>query len=81
MESRFTLHPFGPLQGYLAHKKQRPPKTLQQEYAQGPTVVLRERKFLMSELPLYRDRETLRDLAVTKVMPLHSPLASENGST
>ena len=29
------------IQGYLAHKKQRPPRTLQQEYAQGPMVVLR----------------------------------------
>ena len=25
-----------PVQGYLAHKKQRPPRTLQQEQAQGP---------------------------------------------
>ena len=29
------------LQGYLAHKKQRPPRTLQKEHAQGPVVVLR----------------------------------------
>ena len=28
------------LQGYLAHKKQRPPWTLQWDYAQGPTVVI-----------------------------------------
>jgi len=28
------------VQGYLAHKKQRPPRTVQQEYAQGPMVVL-----------------------------------------
>ena len=28
------------LHGYLAHKEQRPPRTLQQDYAQGPTVVL-----------------------------------------
>ena len=28
------------LQGYLAHKKQRPPRTLQQDSAQGPMVVL-----------------------------------------
>ena len=27
------------LQGYLAHKKQRPPRTLQSDYAQGPMVV------------------------------------------
>jgi len=28
------------MQGYLAHKKQRPSRTLQQEYAVGPMVVL-----------------------------------------
>ena len=28
------------LQGYFAHKKSRPPGTLQQEYAKGPMVVL-----------------------------------------
>ena len=27
------------VQGYLAHKKQRPPRTLQQDYAWGPVVV------------------------------------------
>ena len=27
------------VQGYLAHKKQRPPRSLQQDYAQGPMVV------------------------------------------
>ena len=27
------------LQGYLAHKKERPPRTLQQDYVWGPTVV------------------------------------------
>ena len=26
--------------GYLAHKEQRPPRTLQEDYAQHPTVVL-----------------------------------------
>ena len=30
----------GSLQGYLAHKKQRPPRTLQQDYAEGPALVL-----------------------------------------
>ena len=30
----------GALQGYLAHKKQRPPGTLQQDYAQDPMVVI-----------------------------------------
>ena len=29
-------------QGYLAHKKQRPPRTLKQDYAWGPMVVLGE---------------------------------------
>ena len=28
------------VQGYLAHKKRPPPRTLQKAYAQGPTVVL-----------------------------------------
>ena len=28
------------VQGYLAHKKQRPPSTLQYDYTQGPMVVL-----------------------------------------
>ena len=30
----------GALQGYLDHKKQRPPMTLQREYAQGPLAAL-----------------------------------------
>ena len=29
------------LQGYLAHKKQQPPRTLQKDYAQGHMVALR----------------------------------------
>ena len=28
------------VQGHLTHKKQRPPRTLQQDYAQGPMVAL-----------------------------------------
>jgi len=40
------------LQGYVAHKKQPPPRTLQQDYAWGPIVLLREGSFLMSEVPL-----------------------------
>ena len=28
------------VQGYLAHKKLLPPRTIQLDYAQGPTVVL-----------------------------------------
>ena len=38
------------LQGYLAHKKQRPPRALQKDYAYGPMVVLGERLFLLSEV-------------------------------
>ena len=40
------------LQGYVAHKKQPPPRTLKWAYAQGPTVALGGGKFLMSEVPL-----------------------------
>jgi len=41
------------LQGCLAHKKQRPPRTLQYECAWGPMVVLGEGGlFLMSEVLL-----------------------------
>ena len=43
----------GCIQGYLAHKKLLPPGTIQQDYAQGPTVVLGGGVFLMSEVPLY----------------------------
>ena len=42
-----------PLQGYLAHKKLLPPRTLQWAYAQGPMVVLGGVNFFMSEVPLY----------------------------
>ena len=42
------------LQGYLAHEKLPPARTLHQAYAQGPTVVLGGGgQFLMSEVPLY----------------------------
>ena len=40
------------LQGYLAHKKQNPPRTLQQDYISGHMVALGEGQFLMSEVPL-----------------------------
>ena len=43
-----------PIQGYLAHKKQPPTRTLQQDYTQGPMVFLGEGLFLMSEVPLER---------------------------
>ena len=33
-------HSDGAVQGYLDRKKQHPPKTLQQPYAQGPMVIL-----------------------------------------
>ena len=47
-----TLSVATPLQGYLAHKKPRPPKTLQEDYAYEPTIVLGGGRFLMSEAPL-----------------------------
>ena len=40
------------LQGYLAHKKLHPARTIQQAYASGPMVVLGGWAFLMSEVPL-----------------------------
>ena len=50
------VHPIGneqtTLKGYLAHKKQRPPRTLLQDYSQVQMVALGGGKFLMSELPL-----------------------------
>jgi len=36
----FPLKVDGCVQGYLAHKKPHPPRTLQQDYAYGPTAVL-----------------------------------------
>jgi len=41
-----------PPQGYLGHKNQHSPRTLQQDYAQGPMVALGEGLFLMSEVVL-----------------------------
>ena len=41
------------VQGYLAHKKRQPPRTLQYDYAYGRTVVLVGLLFLLSEVPLY----------------------------
>ena len=55
----FTPPPFSQacapqrVQGYLAHKKLPPPRTLPQAYAQGPRVVLGGGLFLMSEVALY----------------------------
>ena len=40
-----------PLQGYLAHNEQRPPRTLQQDFAQRPMVASRGGG-CMSEAPL-----------------------------
>ena len=40
------------LQGHLAHKKQQPPRTLQQAHAYGPSVVLGGSQFLMSKVLL-----------------------------
>jgi len=43
-----------PVQGYLAHKKQCPPRTLQYDYAYGPMEALGgEGLLLMSEVSLY----------------------------
>ena len=41
------------LQGYLAHERQAPRRTLQQAYVQRPMVVLGGGLFFMSEVPLY----------------------------
>ena len=40
-------------QGYLAHKKPHPPRTLQHDYAYGPTAVLGGGRVLMSEVALF----------------------------
>ena len=40
------------VQGCLAHKKPHPPRTLQYDYAYGPTPVPGGGRFLMSEVPL-----------------------------
>ena len=40
------------LQGYLAHKKLPPPRTLQQDHASTPAVILWGKQFLMSKAPL-----------------------------
>ena len=40
-----------PVQGYLAHKKPRLPRTLQKEHAKGSMVALGGWAFLMSEVP------------------------------
>ena len=44
---------FRRLQGYLAHKNLPPPRTLKQDYTQGPIVVLGVGMLLMSEVPPY----------------------------
>ena len=40
------------LQGYFAHKKMHPPRTLPLAYDLGPRVVLEVGVFLMGEVPL-----------------------------
>ena len=42
------------VQGYLAHKKQPPRRTLQYPYGQGPRVILDGWAFLMNDVPLHR---------------------------
>ena len=44
-----------PLPGYLARKKQRPPRTLLSDYALGPMEARGGGLFFMSEVPLYLD--------------------------
>ena len=41
------------IQGHLAHEKQPPRRTLQEDQAQGPMVILGGWVFRMSEVPLY----------------------------
>ena len=43
----------GRMQGYLAHMKQCPHRTLQYPFAEGPMEILGGRVFLMSEVPMY----------------------------
>jgi len=43
------------VQGYLAHKKPHPPRTLQLNYVYGPTAVLGGGGVLLSKVPLYRN--------------------------
>ena len=40
------------IQGYLADKKRRPPRTLQQDFSWGPMVALGGGLFLMNQVPL-----------------------------
>ena len=47
------------VQGYIANKRQPPPRTLQLDYTLGPMVVLGGLQFLMIEVPLYEYRYSL----------------------
>ena len=49
------------LHGYLAQKKQGPPRTLQQAYASSPVVVLGGWAFCMSEVQVRLDRSIEAD--------------------
>ena len=40
------------LQGYLAHRKRPPRRTLQYDHPEGPVVALGEKPFFMMEVPL-----------------------------
>ena len=53
------LPPLVWMQGYLAHKKQRPPRNLRQDYAEGPVVVPGAGRFVVSEVPLYLGEDFL----------------------
>ena len=54
VQERSVSRSSDPVQGYLAHKKPPPRRTLQYAYAYGLLVVLGGWRFLMSEIPLYR---------------------------
>jgi len=41
MKKKAPLGPYSNVKGYLAHKKQRTPRALQEDYAYGPVVVPR----------------------------------------
>ena len=60
-------------QGYLAHKKPPPPRTLQEDYALGPLGALGGGRLLKSEVPLYvqLERELFREVAATNI---HRPI-------
>ena len=56
------------VKGYLDHEKQRPPRTLQHEYAQGPVATLGGGAVSYEQgIPVY-DQPLLRDLELDKIV-------------